>query len=229
MRVVPGLELPGFGGGQDGEAAVGRGGPLGRQQVERARRGAIPDAQFGAGEIRQDSGRELSCADEQRHPVGMAAEQPPRERAVGGAAEVHDVLAADLLRFLQQPLHPRADAAGGQRMAAFVLAPRLLDLAEDLGLAGDLALEPAGEAQQEAIRLGAAELLVVREHSRACGAQRRAGADQDLTQAGADGARFPERAWRAGRGNVSGCPRGVAAIEHQQVVQGSGRTHETGA
>ncbi len=60
-------------------------------------------------------------------------------------------------------------AASGRR--GFVIAPGLLYLAEDLGFAGDLALEAAGELQQEAVGLGAAELLVVREHSRTRGAQ----------------------------------------------------------
>ena len=135
-------------------------GQLARQLV-RALRGAVPEPQFRAREPGRDRLRQLTGADQQRRAAraALVAQQAAHLRAVGGAAQIAQVLRADRLGILEQQLHPGRELPRERRAALGELAPGLLDLAEDLGLGDQLALQPAGKAQQERIGLVAFEAL----------------------------------------------------------------------
>ncbi len=135
-------------------------GELARELVCPLRR-AIAQPQLRARQPRRDRLRQLAGAEQQGRPLrdGFVTEQPSHLRAVGGTAQMHQVLRTDRLDVLEQQLHPGGELPCQRRGAARELAPGLLDLAEDLGLGHQLALQAAGKAQQESIGIGALETL----------------------------------------------------------------------
>ncbi len=99
------------------------------------------------------------------------------------------ILRANRLGVLKQQLYPGGELARQRRAALAEDAPGLLDLAEDLGLGDQLALQAAGKAQQKGVGLATGKALqraVGRKFTHCRRAGGRPGQHRDAALAGID-------------------------------------------